>query len=45
VGLVVKENKKSIFPLNKEPIFSGLTTAQAVDPLPLNRDFPGFGGL
>jgi hypothetical protein len=29
--------------MQKQSLFSGLTTAQAVDPLPLYKDFPGQG--
>jgi hypothetical protein len=31
-----------IFSLHKQPLFSELMTAQAVDPLPLCGDFPGL---
>ncbi len=40
VGMVVTEIKVNIFNCTNSLFFSGLMTAQAVDPLPLYRDFP-----
>jgi hypothetical protein len=40
VGLVVLETKQYIFLCTNSQFFSGLTTEQVVDPLPLYRDFP-----
>jgi hypothetical protein len=40
VGLVVSEIKQNIFHFTNSLFVSGLTTAQAVDPLRLYRDFP-----
>jgi hypothetical protein len=34
-------NKTKYFSLHQQPIFSVLTTTQAIDPLSLYRDFPG----
>jgi hypothetical protein len=36
------KNETKHFFLLKQPLFSGLKTAQAVDPLLLYRDFPGL---
>jgi hypothetical protein len=40
VGLVVSKIKQNIFFYTNSHFLSGLTTAQAVDPLPVYRDFP-----
>jgi hypothetical protein len=41
-GLGCFKNKTKYFLCTNSHFLSGLTTAQAVDPLPLYRDFPGF---
>jgi hypothetical protein len=40
VGLVVSETNQNIFLCTNSQLFSGLTTAQAVDPLPLEKIIP-----
>jgi hypothetical protein len=40
VGLVLLEIKQNISLCTISQIFSGFTTARAVDPIPLCRDFP-----
>jgi hypothetical protein len=41
-GLGCFKNKTKYSHCTNGHFFSGLTTAQAVDPLPLHRDFPGL---
>jgi hypothetical protein len=44
MGMVASEIKPNIF-LCTFQYFIGLTTAQAIDPLPLYKDFPGVRNL